>query len=134
MQFSGGGPTCNACHDVNHEAVIGGGNLARELTTVFSTMGREGVTAIINNAPFPVMRTAYENQPITEQETSALVAFLQQADEQHANHQPRSYGAGLLSGGVLGSITLFGICGFVWRGRRKDSVNQSIYDRQSKSR
>jgi mono/diheme cytochrome c family protein len=133
VRFSGGGPTCNACHDVNHDAVLGGGNLARELTTVFSTMGREGVTAIINNAPFPVMKSAYEHQPITEDETVALVAFLQQADEQHENQQPRSYGLGLLSSGVLGSVTLFGICGFVWRGHRKGSVNQSIYDRQIKS-
>ena len=133
VRFEAGGPTCNACHDVKNDAVIGGGVLARELTNVFSTMGREGVKAVIGQAPFPVMQAAYAQSPLTAVETSALVAFLQDADAQHAYQQPRDYGFGLLTSGVVGSAIVFGLCGFVWRGRRKGSVNQDIYDRQTKS-
>jgi mono/diheme cytochrome c family protein len=133
VRFGAGGPTCNACHHVKNDAVIGGGILARELTTVFSTMGREGVSAILGRAPFPVMQAAYEKQPLSDQEIAALVAFLQDADSQHAYQQPRDYGVGLLSSGVVGSLVVFGVCGLVWRGRRKVSVNQEIYDRQTKS-
>jgi len=133
LQFAEGGPTCNACHDVHNESVVGGGSLARELTTAYSTMSPEGVTAIITNAPFPVMQSAYAGQPITDQETAALVAFLWYVDEQHGNQERRDYGVELFSGGALGSALLFGVCGFLWRGRRKGSVNQSIFDRQKPS-
>jgi hypothetical protein len=133
VRFSEGGPTCNSCHHIKNDAVIGGGILARELTTVFSSMGREGVRAILGQAPFPVMQAAYENQPLTEEENNALVAFLKDADEQHAYQQPRDYGFGLLVSGAVGCLIIFGLCGFIWRGRKKGSVHQAIYDRQVKS-
>jgi hypothetical protein len=79
------------------------------------------------------MQAAYADEPLTTDEISALVAFLQDADAQHAFQQPRDYGIGLLSSGVVGSAIVFGFCGLVWRGRRKASVNQDIYDRQTKS-
>jgi len=47
IRFRNGGPSCNACHDVKNDAVIGGGILAAELTTVFSRMGGSGVGAIL---------------------------------------------------------------------------------------
>ncbi len=128
-----GGPACNACHEVRNDAVIGGGILATELTTVFSRMGGAGVTAILGRAPFPVMQVAYEDHSLTEQEVTALVAFLEYADSEQYNQLPRDYGLGLFASGVVGAGVLFGLFGFVWRGRKSGSVNQSIYDRQIKS-
>ena len=52
---------------VNNDAVIGGGILASELTSVFSRMGDPAVRSILGNAPFPVMKTAYLDKPLTEQ-------------------------------------------------------------------
>jgi mono/diheme cytochrome c family protein len=133
LRFANGGPACNACHEVRNDAVIGGGILATELTTVFSRMGGAGVTAILGRAPFPVMQAAYEGRSLTEREVTALVAFLEYADSEQYNQLPRDYGLGLFASGVVGAGVLFGLFGFIWRGRKTGSVNQSIYDRQIKS-
>jgi mono/diheme cytochrome c family protein len=133
LRLVNGGPACNACHEVRNDAVIGGGILATELTTVFSRMGGAGVTAILGRAPFPVMQAAYEDRSLTESEVTSLVAFLEYADSEQYNQLPRDYGLGLFASGVVGAGVLFGLFGFVWRGRKSGSVNQSIYDRQIKS-
>ncbi|GMR07259.1 MAG: hypothetical protein BMS9Abin26_0261 [Gammaproteobacteria bacterium] len=133
IRFENDGPTCISCHDVKNDAVIGGGVLARELTTVFSKMGGTGVRAILGKAPFPVMEHAYKDKALSETEIFSLVAFLQDADEQHAYQQPRDYGTGLLLSGITGAFILFGFYSLLWLRRRKDSVNQKIYDRQVKS-
>ena len=133
VRFTNGGPTCNACHDVIHDAVIGGGVLARELTTVFSRLGGPGVRAIIGSPPFPVMQRAYLNKALTDEEVAALVGFLQQADAEQALHQPRDYGIKLFVAGVAGTVILLGLYSLIWRRRTTGSVNQSIYDRQIKS-
>jgi len=133
IRFENNGPTCISCHDVKNDAVIGGGVLAKELTTVFSKMGGTGVRAILGKAPFPVMEAAYKNKALSETEIFSLVAFLQDADEQHAYQNPRDYGTGLLLSGFIGAFILFGFYSLLWLRRRKDSVNQKIYDRQVKS-
>lgn len=132
-RFENAGPTCISCHNVTNDAVIGGGVLAKELTTVFSKMGGTGVRAILGKAPFPVMEIAYKDKALTEKEVIALVAFLQDADEQHAYQHPRDYGTGLLISGFIGAGILFAFYSLLWLRRRKDSVNQKIYDRQVKS-
>jgi cytochrome c2 len=132
-RFENAGPTCVSCHDVKNDAVIGGGVLAKELTTVFSKMGGTGVRAILGKAPFPVMEAAYKNKALTETEVFALVAFLQDADENQAYSNPRDYGMGLLLSGFIGAGILFVFYSLLWLRRRKDSVNQKIYDRQVKS-
>ncbi len=130
LRFVNGGPACNACHEVRNDAVIGGGILATELTTVFSRMGGAGVKAILGRAPFPVMQTAYQNRSLTENEVTALVAFLEYADSEQYNQLPRDYGLGLFLSGSAGAGVLFVFFAVVWRGRKKESVNQAIYDRQ----
>lgn len=133
VRFANGGPSCNSCHHVKNDAVIGGGILAKELTTVFSRMGGEGVRAILGGPPFPVMQSAYKGMPFTDDETRALVGFLQQADKEHAYQQPRDYGWGLFGAGVGSVVVLMGFYSVVGRRRKKRSVNQDIYDRQIKS-
>jgi mono/diheme cytochrome c family protein len=132
-RFANGGPTCNSCHDVTNDAVIGGGVLARELTTVFSRLGGPGVRAILGSPPFPVMQRAYQDKSLTEEEVVALVGFLERADEEQALHQPRDYGPKLFAAGLAGTVILLGLYTLLWAGRLKGSVNQSIYDRQIRS-
>lgn len=129
-RFENGGAACNACHDVRHDAVIGGGILAAELTTVFSRMGGAGVKAILGQAPFPVMQAAYADKPLTDEEVTALVAFLEYADSEEYNQLPRDYGIGLFLSGAGGAAVLFAFFGIFWRGRKSRAVNQEIYDRQ----
>jgi mono/diheme cytochrome c family protein len=133
VRFASGGPACNSCHDVTHDAIIGGGVLARELTTVFSRLGGPGVRAIIGSPPFPVMQRAYRGKPLTDEEVAALVGFLQQADAEQAFHHPRDYGSKLFASGLVGAAILLGLYSLAWRGRMRGSVNQAIYDRQVKS-
>jgi cytochrome c peroxidase len=129
-RFENGGAACNACHDVRNDAVIGGGILAAELTTVFSRMGGAGVKAILGQAPFPVMQAAYADKPLTDEEVTALVAFLEYADSEEYNQLPRDYGIGLFLSGAGGAAVLFAFFGIFWRGRKSRAVNQDIYDRQ----
>lgn len=133
IRFENNGSPCNACHDVRHDAVIGGGILGAELTTVFSRMGKAGVRSILGQQPFPVMQAAYMDKELTDTEVRQLVAFLEFTDSEQYNQLPRDYGLGLFASGVVGAGVLFGLFGFVWRGRKRGSVNQSIFDRQIKS-
>ena len=133
IRFENNGAPCNACHHVRNDAVMGGGILAAELTTVFSRMGRAGVQSILGQSPFPVMQAAYEGKALTESEVTQLVAFLEYADSEQYHQLPRDYGLGLFVSGVAGAGVLFGLFAFVWRGRKTGSVNQAIYDRQIKS-
>ncbi|MBI2340681.1 MAG: c-type cytochrome [Deltaproteobacteria bacterium] len=133
VRFANGGPSCISCHHVRNDAVIGGGILAKELTTVFSRMGGEGVRAILGGPPFPVMQAAYKGMPFTEGEIRALVGFLQNADKEHAYQHPRDYGWGLFGAGAGGLVVLLGFYSVVGRRRKKRPVNQDIYDRQIKS-
>lgn len=133
IRFANGGPSCNACHHVTSDALLGGGVLASELTLVFSRMGMKGVSAILGNTPFPVMQAAYEGKALSENEIRALVDFLQHADQEHARQLPKEWGWRMFSGGVGGVIVLVGIFSLAGRRRKKGCVNQDIYDRQIRS-
>ena len=132
-RFANGGPTCNSCHDVVNDAVIGGGILSVELTTVFSRLGGPGVRAVVGASPFPVMQAAYQERALTENEVTSLVSFLQFADQESAFQTPQDYGVGLFISGVIGTVLMFGFFGILWWGRKRGSVNQTIYDRQVES-
>jgi len=133
VRLANGGPSCISCHDVKNDAVIGGGILARELTTVFSRMGEPGVRAILGSAPFPVMQHAYLNKPLTDEEIVSIISFLQQADRDHMFQQPRDYGVKLAGTGIVGLIVLLGVYALLWRKRKKKLVNEDVFDRQIKS-
>jgi mono/diheme cytochrome c family protein len=133
VRFAKGGPACNACHHVSHANLAGGGTLAAELTRSYSRSGEQGLSAMIADAPFPVMQVAYANKPVQPEEIRALTGFLQQADTHGASQPPRSHGWNLFFGGAGGVVVLAGLFALIGGGRRKRSVNQDIYDRQIKS-
>ena len=133
VRLANGGPSCISCHHVKNDAVIGGGILARELTTVFSRMGEPGVRAILGSAPFPVMQQAYLNKPLTDEEIFSIVSFLEQADKDHMFQQPRDYGVKLAVTGIVGLIVLLVVFSLLWRKRKIKPVNKDIFDRQTKS-
>jgi len=133
IRFANGGPSCNACHHVTSDALLGGGVLASELTLVFSRMGKQGVSAILGSSPFPVMQAAYAGKEFSDKEISALVGFLQHVDQEHARQMPKEWGLRMFSAGAGGVVVLLGIFSLAGRGRKKRAVNQDIYDRQIKS-
>jgi len=132
-RFAGGGPACNSCHEVSHDAVIGGGILAADLTAVFSRLGGAGVRAVVGSPPFPVMERAYRGRALTEEEQHAILAFLQRADAEQAFQQPRDYGVRLVQAGLVGAALLLGLYTLVWSGRRRGPVNHEIFARQVSS-
>ena len=133
VRFANGGPSCNACHHVTSDALLGGGLLAAELSLVFSRMGHAGVRAIIENSPFPVMQAAYAGKEFSDKEISALLGFLQHADKEHARQMPKEWGWRIFSAGTGGVVVLLGIFSLAGRRRKTGCVNQDIYDRQVKS-
>lgn len=133
VRLANGGAACNSCHHVKNDAVIGGGVLAKELTSVFSRIGGSGVSSILGTPPFPVMQAAYVNHPITQEEVRSLVAFLKHADKEHPLQQPIDFGKRLFTYGAVGTMILIGFYSVIGARRKKRSVNQSIYDRQVKS-
>lgn len=132
-RFANGGAACNSCHHVRNDAVIGGGVLAAELTSVFSRMSGAGVSAILGSPPFPVMEQAYKANPLTENEIFSLSAFLEDADKNKQFQQPRDYGFKLLGSGAIGAALLLGLYSLVWSRRKRRSVNHAIYARQVRS-
>jgi len=132
-RFANGGPSCNACHHVTSDAMLGGGALASELTLVFSRMGKEGVKGILESSPFPVMTAAYAGKEFSDKEVNALVGFLQHVDKEHARQMPKEWGWRIFSAGLGGVIVLAGIFSLAGRRRKSGSVNRAIYERQIRS-
>ena len=127
--FKNGGVACIACHAVNSELVEGGGNLAMDLTT----MGGAGIQYTIENpqnASSAVMKNAFKGKPLTTDEQANLVAFF---DKVAASGTTTKSTNSFVISGIVGAIIIFIILSFLGRNRKKQSVNQEIYDRQLKS-
>lgn len=135
VRFANKGPSCNACHHAQHEAVIGGGTLSTDLTASFSRMGNDGLRAILASAPFPGMQVAYAGKALTPDEIDALAGFLEHADKRpkNPNQQPADIALKTFGASAAGVAVLLGLFGLVGRRRKQQSVNQAIYDRQAKS-
>ena len=133
LHFENGGPSCIVCHDVTEDLIIGGGVLAKELTTVFERLGGPGVRAIVGSPPFPVMQRAFADEPLTEAEINAVVGFLEKVGAQQKSHMPRDTGIKLAFSGAAGTFLLLIFYSIFWRKRKQLSVNHAIYERQVKS-
>lgn len=131
-RLKNGGPACNSCHHVKNDAVIGGGVLAKDLTAVFTRLGTPGINAILGSPPFPVMAAAYADYPLTDDETAALVGFLQDADKRQELQHPRDYGFQLVGTGAIALVPLMGLYSLIWRKRKVRPVNEKVFDRQVK--
>ena len=134
-RFSAGGPSCTSCHNVVHDAVVGGGTLAADLTESYGRGGAEAILAMLPRegapSPFPVMQAAFQGRPLTDPESQALLAFMQDANDRRATQKPNDLGSKMLAAGVGGVIALLLLFSVVGRGRKRRSVNQDIYDRQT---
>jgi len=128
------GPTCNSCHHANNDKVMTGGSLAKNLTTEYTTVGGgAAINAFLTGTPFPAMREAYGEKPLTPDEIADLTAFLKQIDQQHKGQKKKNYGNTLALSGILGAVILMVIFPMLWSRRRRGSVNTKIYERQIKS-
>jgi len=134
QRFENGGPSCISCHDVKYDDIIAGGGLAMDLTDSYERLKKEGVGSMITALPFPQMKSSYQNNQITKEETTQLVAFLKEVSEQRYYQRATSFRNILLIWGIVGAIILMGIFPLFWYSRKKESVNKRIYERQIRSR
>ena len=136
-QFSGKGPSCFSCHTVSSSDGITGGGLAADLTNVSSRMGPKGIKAILKSLPFPAMKDTYSEHPLTDEEINALAAFFAEIENPQNKENIRLWELQntkwLLLMLLGGAFLLLGIYGFLWRKRKKGSVNQELFDRQISS-
>ncbi len=133
QSLANGGPACNSCHNLNYDAIITGGSLAKDLTDAFPRLQEQGVKGIISASPFPAMAHAYKGKIITEDEVHNLSAFLKYVGESKNIGQGRDFGLNLLFSGLGGGVALILAFGMFWFRTKRTSVNQAIYDRQIKT-
>ncbi|MDY0137869.1 MAG: c-type cytochrome [Thiomicrospira sp.] len=99
-RLTNGGAACNSCHNVQNAQTFSHGTLAKDLTASWEMMGSSGVAAIIKSPPFPLMTTAYHNQPVTEQETIDLTAYLKSVSVSSGDQSAESYDMAMAIFGV----------------------------------
>lgn len=73
-----GGAPCVSCHALSYPGVHGGA-LAADLTGLYRRMGENGVRGVLKSLSFPVMKKAYADRPLTDEEIAALTAFFKEA-------------------------------------------------------
>lgn len=122
--FENGAVACVACHNVNSSAVISGGTLAMDLTAMGGAL--EYPLSAVENMSSPVMQIAYKGKPLTKEEIADLDAFVMDA----ANNPGTAGGENFVTLGVAGAVIVFIILGLLGSRRKKQSVNQDLYDRQ----
>jgi len=133
MKFAHKGPSCISCHNVNNNMSYGGGSLAKDLTSAISRLTSNGVSAIINNPPFPAMKASYANNPLLEDEVFALGAFLDNCDKEVIIQSDLKYDIRMLGTGIVGLVVTLILYSIIWSNRKKRSVNSKIFDRQINS-
>ncbi len=131
-RFANRGASCAVCHNVTYFNISNGGKLAKDLTNAFKRLnGYAGIKGVIGNPPYPSMLETYKNNPLTEVEIALLQLYLKSANNQNQNGPKKSMDFLLIIGSVLTVFIGVAIC-YLWRKRRRQSVNYAILKRQKK--
>ncbi len=132
VPFSNGGPSCMACHNGLAKTFFNDNSYSsKDLSASFANLNEQGVRAILENPPFPVMKQAFEGKKLTEKEVHDLLVFLNSSTS--VNPAVAKMPTGLLLYGLLGAGGLVLLYSAFWHSRKSQSVNHSIYKRQIKS-
>ena len=130
QRFENKGASCISCHHVKNDKVFSGGSLAVELTDSFERLQAAGLEGILKNIPFPAMKKAYEDKPLTDKEVVSLIAFLKNVSDEASVQANVSYGGKLLAYGIVGFFAFIFFLSIIGRSRKKGTVNKEIFDRQ----
>jgi len=136
-RFKNGGPSCISCHTINDpELPVSGGTYSINITG-FGGLNHDALAERILDSPYPhmvVMNAAFKNNPITEEESDRLIAYIKEiASAGAATVEPPLFGTNFLWTGLAGLALFFGLLWLMWRKRKKGSVNDPIYQRQVQS-
>jgi len=110
IKFENGGAPCLACHGFAGLGPAGGATLGPDLTTIWENFGEEGVTAILEDLPFPSMEPIFADRPLTETERADLAVFFQSSPGGSSPAVQGAFGLGGLAvaGGCLVLAALAG--------------------------
>jgi hypothetical protein len=72
--------------------LIGGGRIGIDLTAEYTTVGPQGINAILTAPPFPVMKRALLNHNLTEDEKRDLISLFKSFSEQPPELRPHEPG------------------------------------------
>jgi len=131
------GPSCMSCHTIDDaELKVSGGTLALNITS-FGNLPPEALKERILKISLPhmkMMQAAYANHPVTEKEASKIIAYLKSVSQQEAaQSKPMLAGINFLWTGLTMFLVILGIIWFAWHRRKKGSVNDNIYQRQTQT-
>lgn len=135
LRYMNYGPSCISCHDIKNMSSLHGGMLAKDLSTTYNRLGDKGIRALLKNPAFPVMKEAYRNKPLTQAEIHNLTAFLKDASQKKPVKQTTTLGfmGQFIATGMLGVVVVLVLITLIWLKRKKESVNDEIYNRQIKT-
>ena len=138
-KFINGGPSCISCHSIDDpELPVSGGTYGINITG-FGGLNHEALAERILESPYThmvVMNAAFKNNPITEQESNQLIAYLKEisaAGAANAGATPPLNEKQFLWAGLAGLVLFLGFLWLMWHNRKKGSVNDPIYKRQVQS-
>lgn len=111
--LSNGGVSCIACH----RADDAGGTMAPELTNISAKLSESAMVSAFEHTPYKVMKTAYQNHPVTHQEAKDLAAYFLSLENPHdkLSEAPVS----MIGFGIAAFV--FGMIAIGYRGRNKSA-------------
>jgi len=122
-----GGASCLSCHNVQHDAVLPGGFLAKDLTLVYERMGSAGISGILSSPPFPAMNASYKDKALTEKEIFQLSAFFSDAATNNIYQHKRNNNSLLIYGGGGAFVLIIIIIFVLFLERKRKCVKEDIY-------
>jgi mono/diheme cytochrome c family protein len=126
-QFVNGGAACSGCHQADGY----GGNLAASLSDAATRLGKASVTSTIEAPGFPIMRAIYQQHPVTKQEATHLMAYL---EEVAAQPTQQAGTIPLHAIGLVGAIAFMAAVGMGWRNRPAGTRARLVSNSRSRTR
>jgi mono/diheme cytochrome c family protein len=114
-RFKNGGPPCVSCHTIAG-IEIPGGALGPDLTKAGGSYGKDGLSSVLKDVPFPTMQPIYVNKPLTDEEIADLAEFISNVNAEATSVSFKN-SAFLLATGL---VVFVAIMQFVWAGRLRD--------------
>ena len=133
IRFTNKGPSCISCHNLDIDASITAGTLAKDLTNAHSRLGDAGISAMLSSPPFPAMKSSYESNSLTDEEIMNITAFLKEVDGGAYEASTKDYGNMMITYGISGLVVLVILIAIIWNNRKRYAVKKDIFNRQIKS-
>lgn len=111
--LANGGVSCIACHRVDGT----GGTMAPDLTQISDKLAEPAMVSAFEHTPYKVMKTTYQDHPVTHQEALDLAAYFASLKKPHEKLEEAP--VSMIGFGIAAFV--FGIIAFGYRGRNKSA-------------